>query len=131
MLGSFIVRVLAGCRQIIYEFIKLSTNYVILERRAAVDLEMCMKLHMCMKVTIFQYSSVLQEDADYKLNSIQVQCVGLLSPEIFQNLNRAFHSARDSGQHTQISPPLIDLASELVGLLVHIQKYHSQEGRFF
>jgi len=50
------------------------------------------------------------------------KCVGMLSPELFQTLNRAFHSARDSGQHTQISPPPKDVAFELVGLLMHRQK---------
>jgi len=57
------------------------------------------------------------------------KCVGTLSPELFQNLNRAFHSARDSGQHTQISPPPNDVASELVGLLVHRQKCISQTNK--
>jgi len=57
------------------------------------------------------------------------KCVGMLSPELFQNLNRAFHSARDSGHHSQFSPPPKDVASELVGLLVHRQRCISQTNK--
>jgi len=57
------------------------------------------------------------------------KCVGMLSPELSQNFNRAFHSARGSGQHTQISPTPNDAASILVGLLMHRQKCISQTNK--